>query len=142
MQALQQEDQIRNGSILNQQKQVIPQVSPPLTLANSSLENQRLLIEAYLKLLDMVSVSQESTRVLSSSTKNRYLVYVHGISQHQHGYSNSWWQALQPYIGKVFEDGNLGDTRREVLWSDLVNARILVPHYTGKCCIFAQCILN
>lgn len=126
MQALQQEDQIRNGSILNQQKQVIPQVSPPLTLANSSLENQRLLIEAYLKLLDMVSVSQESTRVLSSITKNRYLVYVHGISQHQHGYSNSWWQALQPYIGKVFEDGNLGDTRREVLWSDLVNARILV----------------
>ncbi|UKO99144.1 hypothetical protein [Nostoc sp. UHCC 0870] len=118
----QQENQTRNGSILDQQKQALPEVSSPLTIAKSFSENQRLLIEAYLKLLDMVAVSQVSTGVLPSITKNRYLVYVHGISQHQDGYSNSWWQALQPYIGKVFEDGNLGDTRREVLWSDLVNA--------------------
>ncbi|BAZ53892.1 Bacillolysin [Nostoc sp. NIES-4103] len=50
----------------------------------------------------------------------RYLVYVHGISQHQQHYSDNWWQALQPYVGEVFKDGNLGDTRLEVLWSDLV----------------------
>ncbi|MBD2665495.1 hypothetical protein B6N60_04357 [Richelia sinica FACHB-800] len=118
----QQENQARNGSILEQQKQALPEVSSPLTIAKSVSENQRLLIEAYLKLLDMVAASQESTRVVASITKNRYLVYVHGISQHQYGYSNSWWQALQPYIGKVFEDGNLGDTRQEVLWSDLVNS--------------------
>lgn len=118
----QQQNQTRNGSILNQQKQALPEVSSPLTVAKSFSDNQRLLIEAYLKLLDMVAVSQEPTRVIAGITKNRYLIYVHGISQHQHGYSNSWWQALQPYLGAVFEDGNLGDTRREVLWSDLVNA--------------------
>ena len=52
---------------------------------------------------------------------NRYLVYVHGISRYQQHYSDNWWQALRPYIGQVFKDGNLGDTRLEVLWSDLVN---------------------
>ncbi|MBD2564845.1 MULTISPECIES: hypothetical protein [Nostoc] len=125
MQAPQQKDYARNGSIFNQHKQVLPEISSPLTISTSSSENQRLLIEAYLKLLDMVAVSQESTRALQTITGNRYLVYVHGISQHQLGYSNSWWQALQPYIGTVFEDGNLGDARREVLWSDLVNVSTL-----------------
>jgi hypothetical protein len=125
MQVPQQKDHTGNGSIFEQQQQAVPELSSPLTITKSFAENQKLLIEAYLKLLDMVAVSPPSTTVVPSSiTKNRYLIYVHGISQHQQGYSHSWWQALQPHIGEVFEDGTLGGTRREVLWSDLVNASI------------------
>lgn len=52
----------------------------------------------------------------------RHLVYVHGICPHPPGYSNDWWNSLQPYTS-AFGAGDLGDTRQEVLWSDLVNAR-------------------
>ena len=54
----------------------------------------------------------------------RFLVYVHGICKHEAGYSNGWWNALQPFTN-AFGVGALGDKRREVLWSDLVNARAL-----------------
>jgi hypothetical protein len=52
----------------------------------------------------------------------RFLVTVHGICKHPAGYSDGWWRALHPFTNE-FGDGNLGDSRREVLWSDLVNAR-------------------
>lgn len=52
----------------------------------------------------------------------RHLVYVHGICSHPPGYSNPWWVALHPYTS-AFGAGELGDTRQEVLWSDLVNER-------------------
>src|SRR6516225_7219524 len=52
----------------------------------------------------------------------RHLVYVHGICPHSPGYSNDWWNALQRYTS-AFGAGVLGDTRQEVLWSDLVNER-------------------
>ena len=50
----------------------------------------------------------------------RYLIYVHGICRHDPGYSNVWWNALQPFT-TAFGTGDLGGRRREVLWSDLVN---------------------
>jgi len=52
----------------------------------------------------------------------RVLVPVHGICRHVAGYSNDWWRALRPFTN-VYGAGELGDTRREVLWSQLVNQR-------------------
>ena len=62
----------------------------------------------------------------------RKLVYVHGICKHEPGYSNGWWNALKGFTGE-FGSGDLDDQRREVLWSDLVNARALgmSPEVTG-----------
>jgi len=50
----------------------------------------------------------------------RRLVYVHGICRHQTGFSNGWWNALQPFVN-AFGAGNLNESRLEVVWSDLVN---------------------
>lgn len=88
-------------------------------------ENQKLLIEAYMKLLDTLGGSLAETRAIAARPRlpNRYLVYVHGISTHQAGYSDSWWNSLQPFVGSVFGGGTLGDTRQEVIWSDLVNPK-------------------
>ncbi len=55
---------------------------------------------------------------------DRFLVYVHGICQHEAGYSDGWWNALHPFTN-AFGAGTRGDKRREVLWSDLVNERAL-----------------
>ena len=54
------------------------------------------------------------------SSGNRRLVYVHGICRHKSGFSNDWWAALQPFV-TAFGSGQLGATRLEVIWSDLVN---------------------
>jgi metacaspase-1 len=108
-------------------KSLIPDISNipnPKTMPNINPENQKLLIEAYIKLLDTIAggekVEIESQRDI---TGDRYLVLVHGISKHIQGYSNSWWKALEPHVGQVFGNGNLGDTRKEVIWSDLVNTK-------------------
>lgn len=50
----------------------------------------------------------------------RKLVYVHGICRHDTGFSNDWWTALRPFV-TMFGGGNLGQSRLEVVWSDLVN---------------------
>ena len=122
----------RSGSIFGKQSSASaldgeitrpPAIAP--TNGNLTAENQKLLIEAYLKLLDTVAGAGEP-RAKVRQIGDRYLVYVHGISQHRHGYSNGWWNALQGFVGGIFGNGNLGGTRQEVLWSDLVNARALV----------------
>lgn len=59
-----------------------------------------------------------------SAKPTRVLVCVHGICKHAAGFSNAWWNALHPYT-TAFGAGNLGGTRREVVWSDIVNARAL-----------------
>ena len=99
-----------------------------ISAANNNLtaENQKLLIEAYMQLLNTIGGSAPSGVQVARQVGDRYLVYVHGISQHLSGYSNHWWNALKGFVGQTFGNGNLGDTRREVLWSDLVNARTLV----------------
>jgi hypothetical protein len=42
------------------------------------------------------------------------VVYVHGISQHDIGYSDAWYDALRPHLGRRLQ-------KHEVRWSDLVN---------------------
>lgn len=87
--------------------------------SNLSEENQRLLIEAYLKLLETLNIEQPSRE---RSTEHCHLVYVHGISTHVAGYSDGWWGALKPYT-TLFGACKLNETRHEVLWSNLVNSR-------------------
>lgn len=100
-------------------------IPSPVQVANGlDPENQRLLIEAYLKLLDTLVGATGPREGLLRQTGNRHLVYVHGISQHRQGYSDSWWAALKPHVGLLFGAGKLNETRWEVLWSDLVNARV------------------
>lgn len=101
----------------------IPNIPNPKTMPNINAENQKLLIEAYIKLLDTVAGCEITVESQREITGNRYIVLVHGISKHIQGYSNSWWKALEPHVGQVFGNGNLGDTRQEVIWSDLVNTR-------------------
>jgi hypothetical protein len=43
------------------------------------------------------------------------IIYVHGISRHQTGFSADWFEALRPHL-------NQAATTREVLWSHHVNA--------------------
>jgi hypothetical protein len=52
----------------------------------------------------------------------RVLVYIHGICRHVAGFSDDMWAALHPFT-TAFGEGALGDTRREVIWSDLVSGR-------------------
>lgn len=92
---------------------------PPRTESGLSEENQRLLIEAYLKLLATLTIAPPSrTRAVG----NCHLVCVHGINTHVSGYSDGWWNALKPHT-TLFGDCTLGGTRHEVLWSNLVNSR-------------------
>jgi hypothetical protein len=56
-----------------------------------------------------------------TSVGNRRLVNVHGICHHAAGFSDPWWDALRPYASTVFGTGTLGQTRLEVIWSDIVN---------------------
>ena len=98
---------------------------------------QERLIEAYMKLLDTVMALEAGAQSAPASIPGplagaggrgpvqpkRVLVSVHGIGKHQPGFSNGWWQALSPFVGELFEPSSLGQGRREVVWSDLVNSR-------------------
>lgn len=48
---------------------------------------------------------------MSASTD---VVYVHGISRHTAGYSDEWFESLEPHL-------TVGVTKHEVRWSDIVN---------------------
>jgi hypothetical protein len=52
----------------------------------------------------------------------KHVVYVHGICRHLPGYSNSWWDAMKPYVPDI-ADAN----RHEVLWSDVVEPADAAP---------------
>jgi len=43
------------------------------------------------------------------------IVYVHGISRHHPGYSDTWHASLEHHLSQQAE-------KHEVLWSDIVNA--------------------
>lgn len=94
-------------------------VPPPRSDSGLAAENQRLLIEAYLKLLETLGAAPPAR---DRAVANNHLVCVHGISTHVSGYSDHWWKALQPYT-TAFGSSELGKTRHEVLWSNLVNSR-------------------
>lgn len=100
-----------------------PPLLPSPIVKGIDAENQRLLIQAYLKLLDTISGSTAARESTLRQTADRHIVYVHGISQHRQGYSDSWWGALKQHVEQIFGSAALKSTRWEVLWSDLVNAR-------------------
>ncbi len=55
----------------------------------------------------------------------RAVVYVHGICQHDTGFSNGWWESLSPFApslrpGDLGTPGTTTSKRYEVIWSDLV----------------------
>jgi hypothetical protein len=99
--------------------------APPQAVADlgDTQSTQQLLIQAYLKLLDTVTALQGVAPALAGPGRGvrRVLVTVHGIGSHSAGYSNAWWQALQPHVGTTFDPSGLGQGRQEVIWSDLVN---------------------
>ncbi len=49
------------------------------------------------------------------TTNDSAIVYVHGISDHQPGYSDAWHAALKPHLSRSID-------KHEVRWSDIVNA--------------------
>lgn len=72
---------------------LVNSVHPPSPMELSrglDSENQRLLIQAYMKLLDTLAGAAKPKDAIVRQTGNRHLVYVHGISQHRPGYSNGW----------------------------------------------------
>ncbi|MBG1243932.1 M4 family metallopeptidase [Nostoc sp. NZL] len=91
-----------------------------------SISGQEQLLDGSVFSGDTITRSQQLGNGSPRIVGNHYLVYVHGISQHREHYSDSWWQALQPHVGEVFKNGNLGDTRLEVLWSHLVNTETFI----------------
>lgn len=82
-----------------------------------------MVYDAHLRFLDtmralgVVQPAQPS-RTLAGA---RVLVAVHGIGNHQPGYSEPWWRSLQPHVGALFQPAVIGQGRAEVRWSDLVN---------------------
>lgn len=106
-------DAMTASNSLSDLKQLLPEIA-------------RLTPEAQLEALRMVRPLLGASRFIAPSRAvgRRYLIYVHGICQHLPGYSNGWWDTLKPFTN-VFEAGSLNDTRREVVWSDLVNERAL-----------------
>lgn len=58
------------------------------------------------------------SKLMAGSRGVQRIVYVHGISQHRSGYSDSWYNSLQPYLTSSLP-------KSEVLWSDVVNPRSL-----------------
>lgn len=67
----------------------------------------------------------------TAAVGNRRLVYIHGICPHASGFSSPWWNALQPFVPTAFGPGALGNTRLEVLWSNLVNQGLAVMAAAG-----------
>ncbi|MEZ4859782.1 MAG: caspase family protein [Caldilineaceae bacterium] len=116
------DDSFRNEHPFGDLQTPTPPVVPPRTDRELSLENQRMLIEAYHRLLDLFGAPAVEGRAI---TGEHHLVCVHGISTHVSGYSNAWWQALKPYT-TLFGAGLLDGTRHEVLWSNLVNSRAML----------------
>lgn len=94
---------------------------------DSSGDVSRQLLAAVNRLSHLIERLPQMLRVgvgkpMSREPGGRRLVYVHGICKHVPGYSDPWWAALHPYT-TVFGDGTLGDTRLEVVWSDVVGER-------------------
>ena len=106
-----------------------PESQPLESTENNSanLDAFRQLVRTHEKFLDlgkqllsMKGVKSEVASSLSDSSLGargtEHIVYVHGISQHRAGYSESWFRAMLPHLSRSIP-------RSEVLWSDIVNPR-------------------
>ena len=73
----------------------------------------------------LVALGPDSGRTppiaVGTAVAGRRLIYVHGICRHVRGFSDAWWEALHPFVPTTFGAGVWGQTRLEVIWSDLVN---------------------
>ena len=90
----------------------VPGGPEPLTLLAD-------LLRVSEKLIDLSATqSMQVVPFLQSSRAqgNELVIYVHGISQHRSGYSEPWFDAMQPHLDR-------GLQRAEVLWSPVVNPR-------------------
>jgi hypothetical protein len=85
--------------------------------ASFSAAAQRRILDLLTELRGLVL--GEPGGVPARAVPQRCVVYVHGICWHDAGYSDPWWAAMGPYVPGL-QPGTLGQTRREVLWSDLV----------------------
>lgn len=104
----------------------------------ANLDTFRQLMRTHEKFLDLGKQllspeSSEAAKVLedlpsdvsSDSRSTEHIVYVHGISQHRAGYSDSWFRAMRPYLSRSIP-------RSEVLWSDIVNPRNIARASTSE----------
>ena len=89
------------------------------TLAPLDPESRRRVLDLYESRFKTGAIPSRgvSTRGLAGE---RILVPVHGICQHPAGYSDEWFASLHPFTNE-FGTGTAGDTRREVLWSEVVH---------------------
>jgi len=107
----------------------------------ASPDNERLRLQLLHKLVDLVGCQLPGNDRPSSqwlgglasgrATGTRVIVYVHGICRHEEGFSNAWWQALAPFAPSLGR-GTLNTSRREVLWSDIVNRRSITALAAGE----------
>jgi hypothetical protein len=80
------------------------------------------LLDVMQQIADHLGVPRRQTFGGESSitrSSNRSLVYVHGICQHDTGYSNDWFAAMSPHLETGLR-AELADNRKEVLWSEHV----------------------
>jgi hypothetical protein len=104
--------------------------NPSLTALQARIEQLRQAADALRQATDVVVdklpllVGRPTPRAAPTSaaaTVNRQIVYVHGICRHDAGFSDGWWDSLHPFTDE-FGAGVRDATRKEVLWSDLVNS--------------------
>lgn len=122
------EEPSTGGSATIPQPPIRPQLPPrtPPRMSESHHETvaQSLrMAEKLIDLADYLARTPPPARVpqtvgVSPRAGNEVVVYVHGISRHQQGYSNPWWDAMSIHLERPMG-------AQEVLWSPVVNARNL-----------------
>lgn len=83
------------------------------------LGDQEPQIECPSEMADWKLFTTETARTAAAGRRavaDKHVVYVHGIGEHQAGYSASWWESMCPYTPDLS-----ADDCHEVVWSDLVN---------------------
>ena len=87
-------------------------------MSNEQMLAQFLRVsEKYIDLTNRL-LDRDNQRFSGLRSSKMHIVYVHGISQHQDGFSNPWWNSMQPHL----DNPNLF-IPHEVLWSPVVNPR-------------------
>ena len=104
--------------------------SPPLVVKNDNSAtatpppSTKQLLDLFAQQNRLLELSLGRSAAPSRGLDGRFLVYVHGICKHVKGFSDPWWSALSPFAPSI-QPGVLDRERREVVWSDLVNARAI-----------------
>lgn len=86
--------------------------SQMLTVQEKLLDLGNKLFDDSLRLAELTGLPARKAR----ATGDEIVVYVHGISRHPKGYSNAWFNAMNPHLVRTIP-------KEEVYWSDIVNPR-------------------